>query len=242
MARKWLVRLLLIGALSAQDPPADLATRVARRESESEAARAHYTYRQVVVLEELDSRGVRAGEYRETRDIVFSPDGERTERVIGKPVLALVRLRLTEEDFRDIREVQPMLLSSERLSLYQVRFKGEEPVEGLSCWVLEVKPRQILDRQRLFEGLLWIDKNDGSIVRSAGRAVPQIFGTKYENLFPRFTTIRRRMDSGHWFPLHTHADDTLPFRTGPLRIRMTIRYSDYRRFSSESTVTFDKVK
>lgn len=211
---------------------------MAARESESEAARAHYLYKQTVLFEELDQRGAKAGEYREEREVVFSPEGKREERLLSKPRLTLQRLRMTEEDFRDVREIQPMLLTSDRLWLYQVRFRGEETIDGVDCWVLEVKPRQILDGQRLFEGLLWAEKESLAIVRTEGRAVPQILRSKEENLFPRFTTLRERVEGGHWFPVHTFGDDVLPFRTGPLRMRLTIRYSGYKRFGAESKVTF----
>ncbi|MGH9630675.1 MAG: hypothetical protein ACRD7E_20370, partial [Bryobacteraceae bacterium] len=59
-----------------------------------------------------------------------------------------------------------------------------------------------------------------------------------ENLFPHFTTIREKIGE-YWFPMHTYADDTLPFHTGPLRIRMTIRYSNYQRFGAESKITIE---
>ena len=47
----------------------------------------------------------------------------------------------------------------------------------------------------MFDGLIWIDKSDFSIIRSEGEAVPQIRTTKTENLFPRFTTVRRKVDT-----------------------------------------------
>ncbi|MGH9720539.1 MAG: hypothetical protein ACRD8O_10030 [Bryobacteraceae bacterium] len=232
--------LALFLALQAGSPVPDLAKRAAAREAESEAERANYAYRQTVIIEEMDSRGAKAGEYREVRDIIFSPEKERTEKLIGKPRETLVRLRLTEEDFRDIREVQPLLITSERLFLYQTRYRGEETIDGIDCWLLEVRPRQTLEGQRLFDGLIWVAKSDYSIVRTDGKAVPQILSTKSENLFPSFTTFRRKMSSGHWFPVETLADDVLPFRTGPLRIRMKILYSDYRRFGSESIIRFEE--
>jgi hypothetical protein len=191
-------------------------------------------------MEELDDRGAKAGEYREIRDIIFSPKQERTEQLIGKPILNLKRLKLTEEDFRDMREVQPILLSEQVFWIYETKVRGEEKVDDTDCYVLQVRPRQILQGQRLFDGLLWINKTDYSVVRTEGQAVPQIRGTKSENLFPRFTTIRRPVDGKHWFPMHTHAGDTLYFRTGPRRVRLTIRYSRYQRFGAESTVTFQK--
>lgn len=233
----------LFGCLSAiavaQEPPVDLVRRVAARETESEGERANYAFRQRVTIEELDKRGMKAGEYREVRDVVFSPERERSEQMVGKPWMALARLRLTDEDFRDIRDVQPLMLTTERLRVYQTKFRGVERVQDRDCWVIEVKPRQILSGQRLFEGLLWIDPEDFSIVETEGRAVPQIVSTREENLFPAFRTVRRRAGSGHWFPALTLSDDTLPFRTGPLRLRMRIEYSDYKRFGAESTIRFE---
>jgi hypothetical protein len=218
--------------------PADLARRVAAREAENEKARLDYTYRQTVVVEELDYRGVRTGDYREVRDVIFSPEGERSEQFLVRPANLLKRLILTEEDFRDIREVQPFLFTPEQLWIYETRCRGEETVDEVDCYVLQVRPRQILDGQRLFDGILWVSKRDCSIVRSEGKAVPEIRRRKSENLFPRFTTIRKPVDGKYWFPAHTHADDLLQFSSGEQRIRMTIRYENYKRFGAESSVTF----
>src|SRR5688572_24569038 len=67
------------------DPPPNLAKLAALRETGNEKARGNYIYRQSVVIEEMDDRGARAGEYREVRDIIFAPSGERTEKFIEKP-------------------------------------------------------------------------------------------------------------------------------------------------------------
>src|SRR5207253_10136282 len=99
----------------ASEPPPNLAKLAAQRETETEAARNEYTYRQTVVIEELDSRGSLRGEYREVRDIVFSPTHERTEEAIGRPRKTLQFLNMTEEDFRDIRDIQPLVLTADRL-------------------------------------------------------------------------------------------------------------------------------
>jgi hypothetical protein len=226
--------------LFAADPPPGLARRTAARETETEQARGNYTYRQTVVVEEIDDKGARTGDYREVRDIIFSPEGKRTEQAIGKPSLTLRRLKLTDEDFRDIREVQPLLFTSDKVWLYETKFRGEETMDGVDCWVLQARPRQILQGQRLFDGIFWIDKQDFSIVRGEGQAVPQLLSLKQENLFPRFTTLRDRVDGKYRFPVRTLADDTLPFRTGPQRIRLTIRYANYKRFAAESKIEFDR--
>jgi hypothetical protein len=222
----------------ADEPPADLAKRVASRASETRQARDQYTYRQTVTVEELSPNGGKVGEYREVREVIFSPERERSEQVVGRTLETLQKLRLTVEDFRDIREVQPFLFDTEQLWSYETRYKGEENIDGVDCYLLQVRPRQILAGQRLFDGLLWVTKDDYSIVRTEGKAVPEIRSTKNENLFPRFTTIWQPVDGKLRFPVHTFGDDTLDFRVGPQRIRLTIRYSNYKRFSAESTVKF----
>jgi hypothetical protein len=229
--------------LCAQDAPPGLARKVARRETETQAERNQYAYRQTVRLQELDGSGAMTGEYREVRDVIFSPAHERTEQMVGTPLLTLKHLILTPEDFEDIREIQPFVLTEDMRFIYETRFRGEEPVdepEGkIDCWVLQIRPRQILDKQRLFDGMLWVKKDDYSVVRSVGRAVPDIRTSKSENLFPSFTTVRHPVN-GYWFPALTFADDTLHFRNMSQRERLTIHYSDYRKFGSQSSITFDQ--
>jgi hypothetical protein len=228
--------LIVASAASAADPPADLMRKAAEREAANEAARSRYLYRQEVMLEEINPRG---GFYREIREVIFSPEGERTEKLVRPPEDRLQRLRMTKEDFDDMRNIQPMLLTPEMLPLYDIRARGDELLDKHDCWVLQVKPKQILDGMRLFEGLLWVEKQSLAVVRIEGQAVPPIYRRGEENLFPRFVTLRESVDGEHWFPSLTAADDTLPFKSGPLRIKLTIRYTGYKRFGAESKITFE---
>jgi hypothetical protein len=239
-----MIALACLAPLSAKDPPPDLAKRVAHRESETAEERRQYAYTQAVRLQELDGRGIQTGEYREVREVIFSPTGDRTERFAGQPVSKLQNLVMTDEDFADIRNIQPFIMTEDQLWIYQVQYKGEETVvfngkDGRDCWVLSIRPRQILSGQRLFDGLLWIGEDDFSVVRSEGKAVPEIITSKQENLFPHFTTMRKPVN-GFWFPAVTAADDTLYFRSAPIREKLVIRYNDYRKFGSDTTVTFEK--
>jgi hypothetical protein len=224
----------------ADDPPPNLAKLVAQRETETAQAQANYTYRQSLTIDEFDKTNIIVGSYWEQRDIIFSPKQERTEQMVARPFDNLHLIKLTDEDFRDIRDVQPFLLTKDQLFMYETRFKGEESMDGVDCYLLFIQPRQILQGQRLFEGMLWVDKKDFSIVRSEGQAVPQIRTTTTENLFPHFTTLREKVDANFRFPVTTYGDDTLYFRNGPQRIRMVIRYSQYKKFDAESKITFDK--
>jgi hypothetical protein len=241
---RGIVFLMLASGLAGawQAPPAGLVKRVAENEARTEEARSRYLYTQMVQIEEMGSRGGTEGRYREVREVIFSPEGERSERMQGAPLSALKRLVLTKEDFEDIRNIQPLLLTPETLPRYRVEFKGDEPVDGMDCWVLKISPKQVFQGFRMFEGMVWVEKQDLRVVRTYGQAVPPIHAEGQENLFPHFTTIREKVDGTHWFPSVTHADDVLPFRNGPLRLRMRIEYKNYKRFGAESKITYEEPK
>lgn len=216
--------------------------KIAAREAETAKARDNYTYRQVVSVGEIDTHGALTGEYREVRDITFTPKQERFEEVVEKPRSTLKNLILTDEDFADIRNVQPFMLMPDQLFSYEHKYQGEETMDGEACYVVHIRPRQMLSGLRYFEGTLWVRKSDFSLVRTEGQAVPQIQTTTKENLFPHFTTLYRPVDSQWLFPAETLGDDTLYFRGGPQRIRIRIHYSEYKRFGADSTVKFGEQK
>lgn len=219
------------------EPPEGLLKKIAERESETYQARENYTYRQSVTIQEFDDLGKVGGQYREVRDVTYSPNRVRYEQVVEGPSNTLAHMKLTAEDFADLRNVQPFLLTAETLPLYEGQYKGEETIDGQRCFVEYVRPKQILARQRFFQGTFWVRESDLAVIRTEGQAVPQVETTKEQNLFPHFTTMRRNVD-GWWFPVETYADDTLYFRDWPERIRVVIRYMNYKRFETESTITF----
>ena len=220
------------------EPPANLLKLIAVRETESARARENYTYRQSFTLQELNDQGHVAGQYREVRDITFSPNMTRYEQVIEPAHNTLTRIKLTPEDFSDIRNVEPFLLTSDKVGFYEGTYRGEETIDGIICFVEFIRPRQILSGTRFFEGTIWVRQSDYTVIRSEGKAVPQVENRKEQNLFPHFTTLRKEVDGKYFFPVETYADDTLYFRDWPQRIKVIVRYMNYKKFGAESTVTF----
>jgi hypothetical protein len=86
--------------------------------------------------------------------------------------------------------------------------------------------------ERYFQGRVWVDDKDMQIVKSYGKAVPDILKKNNENIFPHFTTYRENISGPYWFPTYTHADDTLNFTSGGVHIRMTVKYTNYKKFGS----------
>lgn len=220
-------------------PPRDLIRQVAAQGSLFEKELGHYTYRQTFQFFELDKKGVTRGHYNETRDVLFTPEGERTEEFVRGPVNALVNMRLTDEDFRDLRDVQPFVLNEDNLWNYETTYKGLESVDGEECFVYRLKPRQVLDGQRLLDGMMWVSREHLQVVRVAGQPVPQIYRESGDNLFPHFTTIYRPVDGKFWFPVKTVANDTLAFRSGLQQVRYMIDFESYKRFTAESSIQFE---
>src|SRR5262249_58835410 len=113
-----------------------------------------------------------------------------------------------------------------------------EQVDEIPCYVFAVKPKTLEKGQRYFSGQIWVDDRDLQIVKSYGRGVGQQ-RKGFDNQFAKFETYRQQIDGKYWFPTYTIANDTLFFNDGPsVRVRMNVKYEDYKQFKSQSTITF----
>jgi len=219
-----------------KEPPSipvdDIIKRFAEREAEFKVERDNYTYTQTFSIQTLDEEGRPDGEHSETSDIIFTPDGKRFEKVTYAPQDTLQRILLTQQDLDDVRNVQPFVLTTTELPKYNINYVGRQQVDELATYVFDVAPKVIEKNQRYFQGRVWVEDKDLQIVMTDGKAVPDIIKKGNENVFPRFRTYRQNIEKGYWFPVYTRADDYLHFSTGDVHIRMTIRYSNYKRYSS----------
>ena len=238
--------LLLCGftAIRADDkdlPPEEIIKRFAAKEAEFAKARESYTYRQTVKIQELSPSGTPGGVHEMVSDIIFSPEGKRTERVVRAPVSTLQNILLTPEDEQDLRDVQPFVLTTNEIPQYYIRYLGHEQLDEIPCYSFAVKPKKMEPGKRYFEGVVWVDDKDLQIVKSYGRGVG-LLKKNSDNQFPKFETYRQQIDNKYWFPTYTIANDTLNFQAGPQRIRMTVKYEDYKQFKSDVNIKYGDVE
>jgi hypothetical protein len=150
---------------------------------------------------------------------------------------------MTREDFDDLENGFPMVLTSDDISLYNILYVGQQQEDELHCYVFDIAPKQIESKKRYFQGRIWVDDRDFQIVKTYGRMVPETHlnkkGKGNENLFPSFTTWREQIDNQYWFPTYTRADDTLHFATGDIKIREIVKYENYKRFGSNVKITYE---
>ena len=225
-------------AADAKDANADeIIQKFAAKEAEFSRARENYTYRQTVKIQELDGSGSVRGKYEVIEDVIFSPDGKRTEKVVRAPVPTLVNLVMTPEDLQDLRNVQPFVLTTPEIPLYDIRYLGKQKADEIPCYVFAVKPKKMEKGHRYFEGQIWVDDRDFQIVKTYGKGVG-LLKRNEDQQFPKFETLREQVDGKYWFPVYTDADDTLHFQTGPQKIRMIVKYEDYKQFKSDVNIQF----
>ena len=210
------------------------------KESEFLAARERYTYRQTVRVETADGGGTPDGRYELVSDIIFTGAGKRTERIVRAPVSTITLVNFTPEDEQDIRSVQPFVLNSKELPKYQVRYLGREKIDEIDTLVFAVKPKEMIVGERYFSGIAWVDEQDLQIVKTYGRATGKLKKNS-DQRFPKFETFREQIDGKYWFPVLTRADDTLYFEESTVRLKMRVKYEDYKLFKGQSTIIFGDV-
>src|SRR5208283_71787 len=167
--------------------------------------------------------------------------GKKIKNVVFAPQPTLQRIQMTEEDFDDIENRLPFVLTSDEIGEYDIMYVGQQKQDELNTYVFDINPKQIEKKKRYFQGRIWVDDHDFQIVETYGKTVPDLHPGKKgnENLFPKFTTWREQIDGQYWFPTYTRAEDTLQFAMGGVRIREIIKYTNYRRFGSKSRITYE---
>jgi hypothetical protein len=215
------------------------------KETEFEAAYHHYTYRRVVRVQELDEGNKVSGEWYEVDDVIFDSAGARTEKVEYAPANTLQQIMISPSDLQDLQHGYSFVVTTENLPDYDIKYVGRQNVDELGCYVFEVSPKTIQKNKRYFDGRIWVDATDLQIVVTNGRMVPDDTRKNHEDLHPPFMTWRQQIDGEYWFPVYSKGEGLLHFAGGygymsqDVHMRQTIKYTDYKRFGSTSTVLYN---
>ena len=212
-------------------PVEEIIQKFAAREAEFKIERDNFTYTQTFTIQTLDTSGRPDGEYTMTSEIVFTPSGKRYENVTYAPAPTLERISLSQQDLDDLEHVQPFVLTTTELPKYNVKYVDHVQLDELTAYVFDVAPKTLEKNQRYFQGRVWVEDKDFEIVKTDGKAVPDIRKKNgEENVFPRFETFRENIEGHYWFPTYTRSNDILHFSSGDIPIRMVVKYENYKRF------------
>jgi len=218
------------------EPPAlpvdEIIQKFTQREEEFRKERDNFTYTQDVTFQTIDQDGQVDGEFDEVRDILFTPDGKRFDKVTFAPVTTIQRLIMTQQDFDDIEKVWPFVMTSAELPKYDVKYVGREHVDELDTYVFDLEPKKLEKGQRYFRGRVWVDDKDLQIVKTSGTSTG-LLKKKEDQAFPHFENYRENIEGHYWFPTYTRADDVLHFKLGDdVHVRIAVHYTNYKRFTT----------
>ena len=227
-------------------PTDQIIKQFAAKETEFQEALNHYTYRRVARVQTIDDDTNKVdGEWYEVDDVTFSTDGARTEKVVFAPASSLNRVMMSPSDLQDIQHGYPFVLTTADLPAYDVKYVGRQKVDDLDCYVFDVSPKIIEKHKRYLDGRIWVDATDLQIVVTNGRMVPDDTKKGQEDLHPPFMTWRQQVDGHYWFPVYTKGEGVLHFTGGngymsdDVHIRDTVKYTDYKRFGSTTTIIYN---
>jgi hypothetical protein len=259
---RFLVLLAVLPVWAADDAIAILRRSLDADKQNAEKAE-QYTYVQDNAWFVPDKSGELKQNRSETLEVIFV-EGQIYRKLIarnGKPIDAKEKakvdkeMRETAEQRRKHRGWAPdgggitnghsradFGSGEELLTLFDNRVTGEEEIGGRKAWVIESTPRR--DRQPAnrhekdvmsFGKKFWIDEAENAALR----AVYTVVG---DHLFlkPGSTTAIefRKIDQAVWQPALVVADarDT----TAKIVQAEEIRYSNFKKFDVQSTITIDK--
>jgi hypothetical protein len=225
--------------------PEEIIRQFAAKESEFRQALNHYTYRRIARVQTIDDDNKVDGEYYEVDDVIFDSTGKRTEKVVYAPTNTLQRVQMSPSDFQDIQHGYPFVLTAEEIGQYNVKYVGRQKVDEIDCYVFDVGPKVIEKKHRYLLGRIWVDATDLQIVVTNGRMVPDDTRKNTEDLHPPFMTWRQQVDGHYWFPVYTKGEGVLHFSGGhnymaqDVRMRDTIKYTDYKQFGSTMKLIYE---
>src|ERR1041384_1520663 len=205
-------------------------------ETEFREVATKFSFRRDVLLQTIGANGEVTGEYLRNSIFVLDDHGRRFERVLYHPRPSIKALKITKEDIQDLAGSQLFGPEAADLSAYSFTYEGQDNVNGRLAYLIRATPKQQPDprkmRERFFVGLIWVDHATYQILKVKGNTLPQ-----GKQRFPAFETIRDLDVENLRFPSSTSADDVLHFPKFEVRYRITVRYYDFKKFSSRVTIT-----
>ena len=204
------------------------------RETEFRQALNQYRFKRDAVVQTIGLGGQVTGEFRRVSNFTFDDQSNRYERITYAPAPTLTEITVTTEDLEDLGGIQPFALELSKIDQYDFVYAGKEKIDEVDTYVFDVAPKRIPKKvsERFFKGRVWVDDRDLQIVKVRGKGVPE-----GDQRFPTFETYREQVDGKFWFPTYTFADDELAFESGQVvRIRMRVRYTDFKRFAGTSKI------
>jgi len=211
-------------------PEAEIIKRFAEKEENYLLARANYTYRRTVRIQEFGPDGQPSGEYVVVTQPARDADGKYFEKVVERPHSSLQHLFLRTEDIEGLQRVPAFPVTAGQLAKYNLKYLGKEQVDEIDCYIFQAKPKAVERTKAYFDGIVWVDAKYLEVVKSYGKWVTDQGDMHSVSQLPfsLFETYRENVDGKFWFPSYSRSDDTLNQKGVEIPVRIVIKWTDFK--------------
>jgi len=211
-------------------PEAEIIKRFTEKEENYLLARANYTYRRTVRIQEFGPDGQPSGEFVVVTQPARDVDGKLFEKVIERPHSSLQRLFLRAEDLEGLQRVPAFPVTAGQLAKYSLKYLGKEQVDEIDCYIFQAKPKAVERTKAYFDGIVWVDAKYLEVVKTYGKWVTDQgdMHSVAQLPFSLFETYRENVDGKFWFPNYSRSDDTLNQKGLEIPVRIVIKWTDFK--------------
>jgi hypothetical protein len=213
-------------------PPEEIIRRFSQKEDQYIAARAGFTYKKTVRLEEFGPDGKLSGQLSLVIEAKPGADGKIYEKTVERPQSSLHYLEMGPEDFQSLARMPAYPLTTAQLAKYNLKYLGKEVVDEISCYIFQVKPKAVERAHYYFDGIVWVDAAYLEVVKTYGKWVNDLGDMRSATMpFNIFETYRENVDGKFWLPNYMRSDDTLNLKDMNVQVRLVVKWTDYKPLS-----------
>lgn len=219
-------------------PPAEIIKAFSAKEEQYWRQRIQYGYKKSIKVTEFGSDGKPSGDFQLVLQATVDSEGQVFEKLVDQPPSTLHSLEITPVNLKFLARIPAYALIPGMLAKYDLRYIGTEKVDEVDCYIFEAKPKFVERATRLFQGVVWVDKQFLEVVKTYGKWVTDLGDEKGEGLpFTNFETYRENVDGKYWFPNYMRSDGYLHSKdAGDLPVRLVVKWTDFKVFPTKVVI------
>ncbi len=220
-------------AETAPIPPEKIIEGFAAHSDDYLRAHTMYGFKRSVRVQVFSPGGEKAGDAHQDSEVFLADNGKRYERSTKDGEQRFLDTKSGSVDMQKSAQVPLFPLTSNQMQYYDLKYMGSQPLDELTTYIFQVKPKKLLPNFRLFSGIVYVDDRDLAIVKvygtwksltdddadnSAERRVPfSVYEMYYENIGGKY-----------WFPTYIRSDGYVHTKDGDAQYRLTVRMTDFK--------------
>ncbi len=217
-------------------PPIPLQTllqQVAQHEDAIEREYSTYTFRQETRITEFPGAKDKGGEFSVVGEVYQKPEGARYERILKPPDTTLQQTAFSLADVEKLASIPLFILTARQLPNYNVSYEGEDKLDEIHTYILRVKPKQLEHNVERFDGVVWVDDHDMTVVKSYGRFVTDVaMDATLQEPFKDFEVYRENIVGHYWFPTYVDSDALIAMKDSEMHLKLVMRSTNFKPLSA----------